>query len=844
MNYNNIKIIVSWALASAVVLFTASSCLGEATGPETFPAPEGFCFMLQPDTVFDDGQGGKVDEILLSDGDSVNVSVGVYDRGKIECSTLTRSSFWTDLSNSGSGSCYNSSLIYSSESNSWGSLGLFGASASHGSSFTETELCTDYYCLKNANSYYFYGPDINLSYPLARDVKFWAYYPKMKLDTQQDLLYDGFGFSNNSPYFDFSNDGNAGNDYDILYGSSSVIYGSQLGVVPLTLNHAFSAVWVTFSNSSQCDFGTIENVRIEGLYTSGRFYLDGTWTNLSVTGDAIVGYEDLNVSVSNSSTVNLISDDGFCAFVIPQTCPSDAKLVIEFNDGYSLREMTASMADLSFQMGKVYSLNINLDFSSIGYVHLDYPENYVHVPWQGGSYGYSLSDMDDFAVWCTCGNVTFFDVDEFSNDGIIFQELLVGDGGYVEDNYDDDYVDWYRNGGNDACSRLQMVVAPNFTSTPHEAVIRIYCGSDFSHKPYDLRIVQDACPNPVTHTVTAKDIVLPFNYNDNPRQSCDVSDVFTTSIPYYYFDTYSTSKNIKFTVDNTGSSDGLRYGASVQFRYDDGANPLSLESFYVYSISPNFSLSDVVIPYTVTVCGISSSANIILKAGNYSYRSLYLTPTPMTLIQGTSLLNYGRKQAYCHFSYRIAGSSTTYDKILYNYSTNSSNVLIASYYTLNIANTGIATKYSSSYISSVSVGNTAAYATYYELTTSGTGNMTINVVAPALTVSPSVLYFDCSGESVTFTVTSNTRWFMASKDSWIPAISGLAVNSTKVEGTYSYTLTLPANTGSPREGTITFNTNTSYGTPQAVATLTVRQYGTGNVGLEPWNDGGTTPITW
>lgn len=36
MNYNNIMFFVSWALAFAVVMFTASSCLGESTGPETF----------------------------------------------------------------------------------------------------------------------------------------------------------------------------------------------------------------------------------------------------------------------------------------------------------------------------------------------------------------------------------------------------------------------------------------------------------------------------------------------------------------------------------------------------------------------------------------------------------------------------------------------------------------------------------------------------------------------------------------------------------------------------------------------------------------------------------------
>lgn len=841
MNYNNIRNFVSWALAFAVVMFTASSCLGESTGPETFPAPDGFCLMLQPDSGFMDGQGEKVDEIMLSDGDSVNVSVGVYDRGRIESSALTKASYWTNRSNSGSGYCYDTSKIYLSNSGGGESLGLFGASAAHGSSFTQTDLCTDFYCQKNANSYYFYGPEINTAYSLTRDVKFWAYYPKLNNSSSQNMLFDGFGFSNNKPYFDFSNTDTADTDRDILYGSSSVLYGTKLGAIPMTLNHALSAVWVTFSNSSQCDFGTIENVRIEGLYTSGRFFLDGTWTNLSVTGDAFVGYSDMNVDVSNSSTVNLLTDDGFCVFVIPQTCPSGARLVIEFNDGFSRRRMTASMSGLSFQMGKVYSLNVNLDFSSDGYVHLDYPEDYLQVSWQGGSYGYNQSDMDDFTIWCTCGNNTYFEYEVISNNGIVFSELNIDDKGIIEDNYDDDYLDWHRNDNEDDCSRLQMVIAPNFTSSVREAVIRIYCGDDYDHKPYDFRITQDACPSPVSYSVTAKDIALPFNYNNQPSKTISLSDAFTTGIPSIYYNTYSKSKNVKFTIRNTNSSDGLNYSAGVYFNYNYDTNPVSVESLWVSALS-NYSLSDVVIPYTVSVCGVTSSANIILKAGDYSYRSIALMPSPLTLIAGNSIVNYGRKSVYCKLSYRINGNSTTYTRNINSFTSGSPSS--PNYYKITIANNSIATIYGTSYLRSVAVGTTTASAKYYELTTSGSGNMTINVVAPSLTVSPAVLTFDCSGESLTFTVTSNTRWMMTAKDSWISNISGLTVNSMKNEGTYSYTLTLPANTGSPREGTITFKTNTSYGQPQATATLTVRQYGAGNIGLDSWNDGGTTPITW
>lgn len=822
-------------------MFTASSCLGEAMDPETFSRVEEFCLRLEHESdngVYHDKQE-YVGEVTLQD-DSLNVGVSVYCEGNISGHPGTKT-LWKD-----SGGMYSTSKIYSSNS-TYRSLGLFGSSCEHGGAFTSADLCSDFYCSKGSNSYLFYGPELNSSYSMTRDVRFWAYYPKPKYANDS---FVSEGFANNKPFIDYTTGSGTNADVDtceeLLYGSSSVIYGQMLGSVPITLNHALSAVWVCMSNDSSCDFGTIKNVYITGLYTSGRFYLDGSWTNLSGMGDYdyYCFRDDFDVSSHEASnTISGYRENGenYCFFFIPQTCPSGSSLVVEFDDGYSLRTMSASLSGLQFQMGKVYSLNINLDFNSDGYVHLDYPENYLHVPWQGGSYGFSYYDMDDWAVWCTCGNRIDFYASVSYNEGIVFSELNVYDGSDVEDYCDEDsdpYKDWFREDWSEDCSRLQMVIAPNLTSSSSKtARVLILCGDDYDHKPYELTVVQDGCPSPGGYYVTAKNIELPFNYNNAPSRNLSFSEIFSTNIPSSYYNTLSKAYNVSFSFGN--SSDGKNYGLYKYYNYDYNTTPFSVTSTRVLAQYPNFSLNDVTIPYTVTVCGISSSANIILKAGSYVYRSLSLSPNPMELIYGSNSNGVGYKYLYCYFNYRISGESNTRSYSLPSFiSSGSSNNPCAGFIT--VSNSNIAYFYSSHYMRQRAVGSTGVSVSFMELSASGT----VNVVNPTISVSPSVKYVDVSGvNSSSFTVSSNTVWRMTGKPDWV-TVNSIALNRNYSSGSRSGSITVGTNTGGPREGTITFQTATNYGTPQATVTLTVRQYGAGNIGLDSWNDGGTTPITW
>ena len=384
---------------------------------------------------------------------------------------------------------------------------------------------------------------------------------------------------------------------------------------------------------------------------------------------------------------------------------------------------------------------------------------------------------------------------------------------------DGDEYDWRKNNESEDCSRLTLDVWPNLTSTqPMESVVRIYCGygedMEEYHRPYDFHVKQAGNPNAGTYYVTAKNVV--YNFNGNNRfQSSSYSTFFNTNIPLALYDSAGCDSRVSFSFQQ---SRYMTYNHNWVVVDDDEEEDYM--SFYVYASLVNYSTSDIIIPYTVTVCGISSSATITLKAG--ALNGLYsISANPAIMILGA-----GSSRVTGTFTYTYGGSTRTYNPTI------SAGTTVPYYATLSSSNNSVAYA-SGSYVYSRAVGTVTLTSVFQGYT----ATTTVEVQNTTLSVSPSVVTFDCWDDMTDVAVTSNTRWKMTNKPSWV-----YCSNSVVTGNNSGYHIEVSQNTGSPREGTVTFQTQS--GTPQRTVSLTVRQKGVGNVTIEEWHDGGESNINW
>ena len=145
---------------------------------------------------------------------------------------------------------------------------------------------------------------------------------------------------------------------DVLESVSDDMAGDSYNYVRLKFRHALAGIRVKTSDFGVS--GTISSVVIEGLYNSGsRTVGASSWIGL--TGNATYTVNPSAI-VGEENDFNLVEGDN-TLLVIPQTCPSGAKMTITFinkGDGSS-HTLTCDLSGKQLSMGKITTYILSLD---------------------------------------------------------------------------------------------------------------------------------------------------------------------------------------------------------------------------------------------------------------------------------------------------------------------------------------------------------------------------------------------------------------------------------------------------------------------------------------------------
>lgn len=152
---------------------------------------------------------------------------------------------------------------------------------------------------------------------------------------------------------------------DLVEAVSAEYPGDHNGSVPLNFNHVLSGI--QFVVGDNLTAMTLNNVKISGIYMKGRHEMGSTTWDVAtdnIKGDYVVGCS----KVTDGTSGDVLLDGQNTFLVIPQTCPSGAKIEFRFsaqNEGafttYENYVATADISGMELVMGKTYVISMSLD---------------------------------------------------------------------------------------------------------------------------------------------------------------------------------------------------------------------------------------------------------------------------------------------------------------------------------------------------------------------------------------------------------------------------------------------------------------------------------------------------
>lgn len=189
-------------------------------------------------------------------------------------------------------------------------------------------------------------------------MKFFAYAPKGDANykfSEKDKL--------GSPLIDITIPTNVAAQKDLLVAQSGEVKSNAYSSLPLTFNHALTAV--RFICGDDMAKGEVTNIQITNAYSKGTYNL-GTqlWSNQS----APIRYEQALHKETTGTLGEAITTDEQTFMMVPQTLPKDAELVVTFRNEpdfyYTLR---AKIGGQVWPMGK--TVNYKISTSSINWTY-------------------------------------------------------------------------------------------------------------------------------------------------------------------------------------------------------------------------------------------------------------------------------------------------------------------------------------------------------------------------------------------------------------------------------------------------------------------------------------------
>lgn len=211
-------------------------------------------------------------------------------------------------------------------------------------------------------------------------MKFFAYAPK---DNRQYILSGSAqaGF----PTISVTIPGDVSDQKDLLVAKTEELDGNANTAVPLTFNHALTAIRFVCGDDMQG--GTVKSVSLKNVYSEGTYNM-GTqsWSNAGIPATFS---QTLNRATTGTSG-EALTTDAQTFMMVPQTLPDGAELEIIFTDNSNTdHTLTADIKGTAWPIGKTVTYKIST--SSINWTYMlsvSRPADFTYV---GGTKEYRVT---------------------------------------------------------------------------------------------------------------------------------------------------------------------------------------------------------------------------------------------------------------------------------------------------------------------------------------------------------------------------------------------------------------------------------------------------------------------
>ena len=149
---------------------------------------------------------------------------------------------------------------------------------------------------------------------------------------------------------------------DLLVSCNEHEVGDWYALRPITFKHACAGIRIAIGNKlAPC---TITNIKLQGVYREADFdFGTCSWSNLS---NINTFQNTKSYQILNGESNRIITDDEYVFMMIPQTVPSDAKLVITVNDG-SNHVLETKIEGDEWEMGSTFTYVLSTTYTVGGY---------------------------------------------------------------------------------------------------------------------------------------------------------------------------------------------------------------------------------------------------------------------------------------------------------------------------------------------------------------------------------------------------------------------------------------------------------------------------------------------
>ena len=191
------------------------------------------------------------------------------------------------------------------------------------------------------------APGISMDYAWPTSdykLSFFAYYPY----GNDNLTMASLATEKGIPAYSYTVPENAADHVDVMTAQVTDMLGGQQSPVTLSFNHRCAALRFRLTNTGDNTM-TVRSVTVAGVKYTGTLR-NATWTLGSDTRSSVLDCDD--TEVESGETVDLT--DGNYMFMLPQTLPSTAKVILETDKNTFEGKISGSWA-----AGQVYTYSIN-----------------------------------------------------------------------------------------------------------------------------------------------------------------------------------------------------------------------------------------------------------------------------------------------------------------------------------------------------------------------------------------------------------------------------------------------------------------------------------------------------